>query len=281
MNRWYILLLSACAWPAAAQIRLGVELAPSPALQHERVEARLNILNEAGMPLTFNEKGNARVRWVLHTSRGDTAPRWAGLSDQTFHELALDPAKLGTVTNVLNGIYRLAPGSYTLEACVEWKDLTFSAKRIFLEVIPGIPVAEIRAGAPSGGDRIFALRALNRDGGDRLFLRVEDPSRDEILGVFDLGRLVKMEKPSTRVDGSGQLHVLHQSSPFDYTYSVISPDARLQQTSQHDGQNRVIRLKSLQDGRIELHQGRPIELQYPDQPESLINPPRKRAESAP
>lgn len=237
-----------------AQIRLGLAVQPSPALDHERVMARLNILNNTGDPLELGSNGNAQVRFVLKDHRGMPALRWQG-DGEVWPATTIPVTLMGTVTNRLNTLYRLDPGSYSVEAEIRWGTLVFSSEKKYLEVVPGVVIAELKAGLPGGrGTRHFTLRVLNRDRQDHLFLRADDPVRSVCLGVIDLGRVVRMEEPAMRMDGSGYLHVLHQSGPYDHIYSVLSPDGDLDRSSSYSGEYKVVRLKTMQDGTVELNE---------------------------
>jgi hypothetical protein len=262
--------LSLLPWIASGQIRLGLSVAPSPALHHERATARLNILNEAGDPLDFGTNGNARLRYVVRDHRGQLAIRWQGDGEVSHEPLVIRPSLMGTVTNLLNDSYRLDPGSYAVEAEVEWGGLIFTSEKRYLEVVPGVTIAELKTGLPGGRwTRHFALKVLSRDRQDHIFLRIEDASADRCLGVLDLGRHVRMEPPTMRVDGSGYLHILHQSGPFNHVYSVISPNGDLDRCSAHGGEYKAVRLKTLNDGSVEISESASGELP-PVPPADLI-----------
>jgi hypothetical protein len=253
--------ISSLPWVAAGQIRLGLTVVPSPALHHEWTFARLNILNETGDPLQLSTNGNARVRYVLRNHRGQLASRWQGDGEVYHDSHVIPPSLMGSVTNRLNDIYRLDSGSYSVEAEVEWGGLTFTSEKRYLEVVPGVTIAELKTGLPGGrGTRHFALKLLNRDRQDHLFLRIEDTAADRCMGVLDLGRHVRMEPPNMRVDGSGYLHILHQSGPFNHVYTVVSPDGELDRSSAHGGEYKAVRLKTLSDGTVEVSESASGEL---------------------
>ena len=79
----------------------------------------------------------------------------------------------------------------------------------FIDVVPGFKLKDMMAGDPTMPTRVhqFTLLSLNRDRGDRLFLRIEDKKRSQLYGVYHLGRLVRITEPQMEMDGKGHLHV--------------------------------------------------------------------------
>ncbi len=276
-----LLALACLLGPAVpAQIRLGLSVDPVTAMQFEPITARLTVLNNTGDLLTLNSNGNARLRYIIRDSHGLPVRRVVP-DALAFHEVEIAPSLSAVLTNRLNNLYQLAqPGSYTVEVELEWGGLAFSPERRFVEVVPGITIQEMDAGIPGGqGTRRYMLKVLNRDRQDHLFLRVDDLASGLCYGVSDLGRHIRMEPPSMRVDGSGYLHVLHQSGPYEYSYSVFSPSGRLDRQAVHGGEYTIVRLKTLNDGSVEVNEsaGARPPLRPPD---SIIAPPAGRRDRA-
>ena len=273
------LLLALHVRPAAAQIRLSLEVDPAVALQYELLQARLTILNNTGDPLTLSTNGNCRIRYVIRDQSGVPVSRVVP-DAMAWHDVEIAPSLSAVVTNRLNELYHLGePGSFVVEAEIEWNGLSFSPQRKYLDIVPGITIAELQAGVPGGrGTRSYMLRSLNRNRQDRLFLRIDDPAGGLCYGVFDLGRHLRMEKPTLRVDGSGFLHILHQSGPYEHTYSVFTPNGDLDRHEVYSGEYKVVRLKTLTDGTVEVHEGASGELPPPRMPDTISSAPRKRKE---
>ena len=71
--------------------------------------------------------------------------------------------------------------------------------------------------------RSYTLRTLNRDRREVVFLRINDDDRGMCYGVFELGAIVRMFEPKLQMDEVGNIHVLHQSGPWQFTHSVFTP----------------------------------------------------------
>lgn len=266
--------LALLALSSSAQIKLGMELKPVLALEYENLMSRLTLLNNTGDELSFATNGNCRIRYVVRDHAG--APVTRRVPDAlAFHDVTVAPSMMLVLTNRLNDLYALnQAGSYTVEVEVEWGGLSFSPPRKYLDVVPGITIAEMESGVPGGrGVRHFLLKVLNRDRQDRLFLRMDDPVGEVCYGVFDLGRHVRMEAPTLRMDGSGFLHILHQSGPYEHTYCVVSSDGHLDRREVYSGEYKVVRLKTLNDGSVEVNESVSGELPPPRPPDSLSNLP--------
>jgi hypothetical protein len=140
---------------------------------------------------------------------------------------------------------------------VEWGGKVFISPKLFLDVLPGLEISKLVAGIPEDPNavRSYTLRTLNRDRNEVVFLRINDDDRDMCYGVFELGAIVRLFKPKLQTDEVGNIHVLHQSGPWQFTHSIVTPngDPVLQEVYSADGS--TIELKRAEGGQIVVQGG--------------------------
>jgi len=219
---------------AAARGQIGVQLR----LEHkqyllgETVIAVVEIRNQTGGPLVLGGTNhNARFTFDIETEDGplSTGPTRPPLSD-----LAIPAGETVTRPVELQACYRLNnPGRYQFRACVEWGENNYCSARSFLQLETGYEVARL-AFAPAGAasQRVnIVLRVLTRHDDttqeQRLFFCRENPATGARDAIMDLGTTLRVYDPVLQRDAAGRVHVLHNSAPHRFTYSVLTADGRL------------------------------------------------------
>ena len=127
----------------------------------------------------------------------------------------------------------------------------------FLDVLPGLEIARLSAGVPAEPDatRLYTLRTLNRDRVEVMFLRIDDDDRGVCYGVFELGRIVRLYEPKLQVDETGNVHILHQSGPWQFTHSVFTPRGEPVLQEVYSGEGSAIGLKRGEGGQLAVDGG--------------------------
>lgn len=231
LSRRSIALFFLMATPAMAQVKLGFKVEPTVALQYERVGAELTIQNNADRPMDSSSNGNCRVSYIVRRADGSMLSAKDGIPPMS---VLVPPARTLTFADALSQRYDLGPvGAYTIQARVEMGDYIFSSEKRYVDIVPGTEIESLDAQTEQG-ERKYMLRLVNRDKHDRIFLRIDD--NRVCYGVFDLGRIVRMSSPEMKVDAAGAVHILHQSSPHEYSYAVFKPDGTRVST-EHYGDN--------------------------------------------
>ena len=140
---------------------------------------------------------------------------------------------------------------------MEWGGKVFISPKLFLDVLPGLEISKLVAGIPEDPNavRSYTLRTLNRDRTEVVFLRINDDDRGMCYGVFELGTIVRLFEPKLQTDEVGNIHVLHQSGPWQFTHSVFTPhgDPVVQEVYSADGS--TIGLKRAEGGQIAVQGG--------------------------
>lgn len=245
-------LVVALAAPAAhGQIELDCRLNTERVLLFESIPATLRVANHTGRALQFTgPKANARLGFEIEQTPGIPLPPAA--ADLVEGELLLAPGESRSLTVDLLKAYRIRDtGPYSVRARVEWGDKIYLSGKAFLDVLPGLEVARIMAGVPGSSDtRSFALKTLTRNRSEQIFLQVDDDDRGACLGVVELGRVVRQFAPTMEQDAKGYVHILYQSSPWQFTHAEVNPDGipvGLKSFSAHSAE---VRLEKGADGAI-------------------------------
>ena len=61
----------------------------------------------------------------------------------------------------------------------------------------------------------------------RLYVRLTDASGARTFRVFPIGPMVSFGRPEPQVDKFSNMHLLYQSGPHSYTYTVINPNGEM------------------------------------------------------
>lgn len=124
---------------------------------------------------------------------------------------------------------------------------SFVTKSMYVDIMPGMEIMRIHAPAPDGEIHSYSLRSLSRDKRDRLFLRIGNESDTVCYGLADLGRFMRIGKPTIEVDGLGRVHILHLSGPGQFIHSVF--DAAGTPISRDTVQGELSLVRLVEDGK--------------------------------
>ena len=245
------------ALPAAAQIDMQCKLENGRTVLFEPIVVSLDIVNNTGDILDFSGAiPNAHLAFDVEQSPGvDVPPTEVPLFAQP---VTIKPGDTFSGKVNLQAAYKITDtGPYTVTTRVEWGGKVFISPKLFLDVLPGLEIAKLSAGIPEDPNAVrnYTLRTLNRDRSEEVFLRISDEEKGVCYGVFDLGTIVRMFEPKLQVDEVGNIHVLHQSGPWQFTHSVFTPhgDPVAQEIYSADGS--TIELKRTEDGQLAVQGG--------------------------
>ena len=207
---------------ALAQVALQLRFEHPTALVGESVNAFVAIGNRTGGTLVVNEAGGSNLdikfRIVSDTRKDELIPR----SNERFPipNLMLRDGEDGEYMVDLAHAYDIgAEGRYLVQAEARWRGIIVRSEVATVDQLNGIEIASTEATLRDYEQTVrrYSLRYWNRDGKEHLFFRVDEPDTPALLGVFDLGFLVRVFKPVIQTDSSGRIVVLHQSGPTRYT----------------------------------------------------------------
>lgn len=227
MARAMILLAATALAPCVSrgQLEVTCRLAHERVVAFEPVTATLEVVNNTAETLRLSDAGpEGRVAFEIEQTPGIGVRR---SGDAILSQpVVVEAGKTGKVTVDLRSYLPVgATGPYTVRSRVDWGGRSFRSASLFLDVLPGLEIAHLTAGVPGDARalRTYSLRTLNRERSDRVFLRIDDEDDAKCYGVFDLGSIVRVSAPSLQVDQEGNVHVLHQSGPQQFTHSAFTP----------------------------------------------------------
>lgn len=254
--------LLAVVLPSAAfsQIEVTARLAHSRVLQYEPVVVQLKIVNNTAAPLDVgSEGGNAILTFDVEQEPGVLAPATGAVR---LDEPLLVGPQQEVVRNldILSAYAIRRTGPYTITARVEWGGRLFLSSKMFLDVVPGLEISRLISQVPGepSATRTYTLRTLNRDRMERLFLRIEDEDAAICYGVVDLGQIVRLYPPTVQVDGLGDVHILHQSAPSQYTHTILTPNGIVVARDLYTSDSSGVRMERTGDSQVTVRGAQPV-----------------------
>ena len=250
-----VLAVAVCAIaavPAAAQVDMQCRLENSRTVLFEPVILSVDVINNTGDILDFSGAiPNAHLAFDIEQSPGVVVPP-SGVP--LFAQgVTIRPGDTFSGKVNLQTAYKITDtGPYTITTRVEWGGKVFISPKLFLDVLPGLEIAKLSAGIPDdpNATRTYTLRTLNRDRTEVVFLRINDEDKGMCYGVFNLGRIVRMFEPKLQMDEVGNIHVLHQSGPWQFTHSAFTPRGDPVVQDVYSGEGSSIGLKRADGGQL-------------------------------
>lgn len=259
MKRRFSWVLGLSLWGGAivaqAQIELSWSLVHNRTVLMEPIRAIIRLANYSGHDLDLTPLGAARLSFDVEDQPTSTVPV---TGQPLLRQAVILPANETREVEVnLLDAYRIVKGqSYMLTPVLEFDGLRFFGARLSLEVQPGIELLKRDYGMPSSGDaRAVSLRLIHRNGGDRVFFRIDNSSTGFCLGVYELGRVIRFFVPRLEQDRDGLFHVLHQSGPDRFVHSVFDYDGIPRGLTFYSSEVSSIRLGRTENGSVQVEGG--------------------------
>jgi hypothetical protein len=249
----YLLMAYVClASVTHAQVDISCRIKPVRAILYEPVIATVNIENMTGRPLVLSgPNANGRLRFDIEMTPGRTLPQTQFPLLEESVEIPVRESWSGSF--ILSDAYDMRQeGPYTVRARVDAAGEAFIAPRVFVDVVPGLEIMSLRSLAKAQGEtlRLHRLMSVNRDRGEFLLLRIDDPEGGICYAVQSLGRIIRARPPRLEVDGDFNVHILHQTSPERFYHHVFSPNGRLISRRNYSGDGSAIGLEQTPEGRL-------------------------------
>lgn len=251
---WTVICLWGAAGTVDAQIDISLAARHRKYLSFEPVEVRVRLRNYSGNTLIFGgetPENRGSLTFDIEGHSRVTVPcldRGANLAE----DLILEPMRTKDVTVMLNSLYDLQrEDAYTVKVRIGHQRLAndYESDPITVEVQDGTTVATRRVGLPVTGDTtpirtLTAKLLLFHDNVGALYcLRVED---DEfVYATVRLGDAVTTTPPSMDADAASAVHILFQTRPrlFQYSvYALAGKRVRMMQKRYYVPENSVPRL---------------------------------------
>jgi hypothetical protein len=249
---------------ARAQVAIEVTQDQDQFLHGEALRVAVRIINRSGQTLHLG----ADEDWLTFAIES----REGGVVSETGRvpvvgEFELESSRVGIKRVDLQPYFSLPrPGRYAITATVKIKGwgVTVTSPPKSFDLIEGIRLWEQTFGLPKPTDatnntpevRKYILQQANYLKSQlRLYLRVTDASGSKTYKVCQVGAMLSFSRPDMRVDRLSNLHLLYQSGPRAFTYSVFNPDGDILIRQTHDFIQSRPRLQANDEGYITVTGG--------------------------
>lgn len=225
-NIYHILLtlisLLLCS-QAFAQVELRLQPVRKDFIVGENVALRLTIINQTDASVALrNTPGRPWLNFSL-TKRGENGPV-SPIATGRFPEVVLTPGSTRSFEFNLKSLYGLGTaGNYAAVATIRMPDgqSTYSSNRGLFTLTNGGRVRDFNIQAR--GQRItLSLRLAVVNGKECLFGQAISKDTNQVIGACYLAEYLNFMEPRVLLDRAQNLHMLCQSSPDFFTYSVMT-----------------------------------------------------------
>jgi hypothetical protein len=246
---------------ARAQVDVNIALKRSLYLRYEPVICTVSITNRTGSELEL--KDTPAHKWfgfqVTRTSDGNPVPP---LNEAYANEdVQIGPGQTLTRSINLTTLYPITEfGTYRIQGVVYAASLNkyFSSENLNIEITEGrLIIPEQTVGTPStsgleGKERVVSLLAHRLPQTTMVYLRITDPASGIVYCTHQLGRYMSYDTPVMQFDAENNVHILHNTAPKNYLYTVVSLDGRVLKREAYQATTAKPRLVSRSDGSIAL-----------------------------
>jgi hypothetical protein len=238
-----------------AQVSLDVILDQEQYLRDESLPVKVRITNRSGQTLHLGKEADW-LTFSVESRDGFVVRKLA--EPQVAGEFDLESSLSATKRVDVMPCFGLGrPGRYAVTVSVkipQWNQELLTKPKIF-DIVAGTNLREIEFGVPATNAvpevRKYTLVQAPFLKQLRLYVRVSDPQEARVFRVVPVGPLVSFSNPESQLDKMSQLHVLFQTGPRSFYYSIINPDGELvvRQTHDYAGTSRPV-LRGGTEGRV-------------------------------
>lgn len=225
----------------SAQVTAEIVLDQDQFLPRETLRVGVRITNFSGQTLQFGSEKDW-LTFTVERKDGTLIPQQGPLPVEGEFEVESSTVATKRV-DIAPYVDLTMPGSYQIVATVRiqpWgKEISTKPKD--LNVVAGTRLWEQAFGVPDpAGEgrppevRKYGLQQALHLKQMKLYVRITDETGSRYFGVFPIGPMVSFSVPEHQIDRTNNLHVLHQTGPRSFNYSVINPDGQLILRQTHD-----------------------------------------------
>lgn len=253
-----VLIASACC--LRAQVTVEVVLEQEQFLPGEALPVAVRITNRSGQTLRFG-RDEDWLTFAVESRDGFVATKLEEVP--VIGEFELESSKRATKRVDLAPYFNLGkPGRYAIVATVnirEWNQQVSAPPKPF-DIINGAKLWEREFGVPRAPGstetpevRKYVLQQANYLRTQlKLYVRLTDLSGTKVYKVFPIGPMVSFGQPEPQVDKFSNLHVLYQTGPRSFTYTIIDPDGEVIGRQRHEITSTRPRLWSDKEGKFQV-----------------------------
>lgn len=196
-------------------------------LDGEALAVGIRIVNRGNTPFIVDTYGaflnNSVAIYVRNSSGQLLFPKKA---PKELEQIMILPKASQDFIFNLDDIFGPIPqGKYTVHALLTNGDARTSSPLVNFEIVRGIEILRVknlREGLVSNEFLNYSLLYWVRDGGEQLFLRIDNLRTNSLYDFIQLGNLVRVEKPVIRFLPQNVVEVIHQNSRDNFIKTRIS-----------------------------------------------------------
>lgn len=208
-------------------IVLSLETKHREFLDGEQLSVGLRIANRGNTPFIVDTYGKFKENSVKIYIRNYVGQLLFPKQEfEEFKKIMIMPgAQQDFIVNLDDVFGQIPQGKYTVHAILINGDAKTSSNIVNLEIVKGIELLRLknlREGLISNEFLLYTLMYWVRDGGEQLFLRIDNLRTGQLYDFISLGNLVRVAKPSIRFLPQNVVEVLHQNSRDNFMKTRIS-----------------------------------------------------------
>ncbi len=224
---WLGLLLLLSTGALAQSLRLETSLAHSAYVENESVSLTLRIANDGATPFIVDDYGEHQRNHLMVYLRSVEHGYLPAHQTSHFGVAMVMPGEFETLTADLGRLFRgLRQGRYHVHVVVHRGDEKLGTRPIMFDVVRGIELGSLTRPLPDYDTifRTYTLLYWPRDQVEVLFLRVTETPPGRVIGLVQLGNIVRVADPRIEFQRDGTLTVWHQSSRNLSIRTVVRTD---------------------------------------------------------
>lgn len=208
-------------------IVLSLETKHHEFLDGEQLSVGLRIANRGNTPFIVDTYGKFKENSVKIYIRNYVGQLLFPKQEfEEFKKIMIMPgAQQDFIVNLDDVFGQIPQGKYSVHAILINGDAKTSSNIVNLEIVKGIELLRLknlREGLISNEFLFYTLMYWVRDGGEQLFLRIDNLRTGQLYDFISLGNLVRVAKPSIRFLPQNVVEVLHQNSRDNFMKTRIS-----------------------------------------------------------
>ncbi len=208
-------LLIAATPALARSLRVESRLAHGTYVEHEPVTLSLQLTNDGASPFIVDDYGEYRNNHLTVYLRSTEHGFLPALREQHFGAVMVMPGETETLTANLGQIFRgLRQGRYHASVVVQRGGEQLGTRPIMFDVVKGIEIGSLTRPLPDYDTifRTYTLLYWPRNEVEVLFLRVTETPPQRVVGLIQIGNVVRVNDPRIEFHRDGTLTVWHQSA---------------------------------------------------------------------
>lgn len=211
------------AQQAHAQLEVQLEPIRQEYMLGEEIPMKLTLSNTSDQSVILSNK--EQRKWLHFTVTNSNSPEGVkAVSSPSFPNVTLSPGSARSFElNIRPYFHFSREGTYKVIATVRMPDgvSTHSSHRASFMLSPGSTIRKFNI-VHKGKKLELHCKLLRVNQYDCLYGQVIDANSRIAIGACYMGRYLNFMEPRIIIDGKQQLHMLCQSTPQYYTYSIMN-----------------------------------------------------------